>query len=69
MNNEGQAIIFSAQCMPYEIWTPKTGKIETIGGMSAGNGVGGLGRYSDDGTKIAAVMYSDEIKVIGLNLK
>lgn len=63
VNNEGQAIIFSAQCMPYEIWTPKTGKIETIGGMSAGNGVGGLGRYSDDGTKIAAVMYSDEIKV------
>lgn len=63
VNNEGQAIVFAGQCKPYEIWTPKTGEVKTIGGTSAGSGIGGLGRYSDDGTKVAAVMYSDEIKV------
>lgn len=57
VNNEGQAIIFVDQCKPYEIWTPKTGEIKTIGGISAGNGIGGLGRYSDDGARISAVMY------------
>lgn len=63
VNNEGQAIIFDDQCKPYEIWTPMTGEIKTIGGVSAGNGVGGLGRYSDNGSRIAAVMYSDNINV------
>lgn len=63
VNNEGQAIIFVDQCKPYEIWTPKTGEIKTIGGISAGNGIGGLGRYSDDGARISAVMYSDNINV------
>lgn len=63
VNNEGQAIVFVDQGKPYEIWTPTTGDIKTIGGISAGNGVGGLGRYSDDGASIAAVMHSDKINV------
>lgn len=63
VNNEGQAIVFVDQGKPYEIWTPTTGDIKTIGGISAGNGVGGLGRYSDYGASIAAVMHSDKINV------
>lgn len=63
VNNEGQAIIYSDQNQPYNIWTPQTGEIKEIGGISAGNGIGGVGSFSDNGTKISAVMQSDEIAV------
>lgn len=63
VNNDGQAIIFKQQRKPYEIWTPRTGERKIIGGESAGSGVGGLGSFSDDGSRVSAVKYSDAIIV------
>lgn len=63
VNNDGEAIIFKDQNEPYEIWNPHTGDINLIGGISAGNNVGGLGRFSDDGKYVSAVMYSKDIAV------
>lgn len=63
VNNNGEAIIYDNQSAPYEIWNPITDKRTVIGGVAAGNGVGGLGRFSEDGKKVAAVMYSEEIKL------
>lgn len=63
VNNEGQAVISNNWNDPYNIWTPQTGEIKEIGGVSAGNNVGGIGAFADDGKTIGAVMYSDEIQV------
>lgn len=63
VNNEGEAIIFKDQMQPYEIWNPRTGERNEIGGTAAGNGVGGLGTFSDDGSLVSAVRYSDAINV------
>lgn len=63
VNNDGEAIVFKNQMEPYEIWNPRTGERTEIGGTAAGNGVGGLGTFSDDGSLVSAVRYSDAIKV------
>ena len=63
VNNKGQAVIFVNQNEPYEIWTPQTGEIKTIGGISAGNNIGGVGSFTDDGKTVSAVMFSDDISV------
>lgn len=63
VNNEGEAIVFKNQMQPYEIWNPRTGERTEIGGTAAGNGVGGLGTFSDDGSLVSAVRYSDAINV------
>lgn len=63
VNNDGEAIVFKNQMEPYEIWNPRTGERTEIGGTAAGNGVGGLGTFSDDGSLVSAVRYSDAINV------
>lgn len=63
VNNDGQAIIYKDQTRPYEIWNPRTGERTEIGGAAAGNGIGGIGSFSDDGSLVSAVRYSDAIKV------
>lgn len=63
VNNEGQAIISNNWNDPFNIWTPQTGNIQLIGGVSAGNNVGGEAHFTDDGKTIGAVMHSDKIAV------
>lgn len=41
---------------PYYLWTPEEDDIFMIGGVTAGNGIGGVARFTDDGRKVAAVM-------------
>lgn len=41
---------------PFYLWTPEEDDIFMIGGVTAGNGIGGVARFTDDGRKVAAVM-------------
>lgn len=43
VNNDGEVLIMNNICSPYNIWKPKSniGDITEIGGISAGNGIGG----------------------------
>ena len=64
VNNDGQAVVSSFNWNePYNIWTPETGEVKEIGGVSAGNNVGGIGAFSEDGKRVSASVYSDRIKV------
>lgn len=63
VNNNGEAIGYVDQVSPYEIWIPQMGERIEIGGISAGNGIGGLGRFSDDGNLISGVRYNDNIRI------
>lgn len=62
VNNNGEAIGFVDQCSPYEIWIPQMGERIEIGGISAGNGIGGLGSFSDDGRLVSGVRYNENVK-------
>ena len=63
VTNEGVAVGYPDQYSPYYIWDAPNNNMYMIGGVSAGNGVGGVGRFSDDGKTILATMMSDSIPV------
>ena len=64
VTNEGQAVVSSFNWnTPYFIWDSQTGDLKEIGGVTAGNNVGGVGRFTEDGKTVGAVMRSDEIRV------
>lgn len=50
VNNNGEVLIYSNQCTPYNIWRPKNriDDITEIGGISAGNGIGGAPKWTED---------------------
>lgn len=57
VTNEGLVVgAPTAWNSPYYLWNPGTGELTEIGGVSAGEGIGGVARFTDDGKKVAAVM-------------
>lgn len=63
VNNEGIVVGHDNQNSPNYLWNPATQEITEIGGISAGNNIGGVGQFSDDGKFIVSSMPSNEISV------
>ncbi len=63
VTNDGIAVGSPGQNQPFYLWNPFSGEYTLIGGVSAGNGVGGVARFSDDGKMLAASMHSDTLQV------
>lgn len=65
VNNDGEVLIYDDICVPYNIWKPKTdiNNITEIGGISAGNGIGGQARWTDDGRFVTGVTPWDNILI------
>ncbi|MGI6223395.1 MAG: T9SS type A sorting domain-containing protein [Prevotella sp.] len=63
VTNDGKAVGASNQNQPFYIWDAINNTYTLIGGISAGNGVGGNAHFSDDGKLISAPMQSDSITV------
>lgn len=63
VNNNGEVLVHSDICEPVKIWTPMTGEYKEIGGISAGNGIGGVARFSADGRKISSTMPVEKFDV------
>lgn len=49
VTNEGLAVFSGDQNTPFNIWNPRTGEVKEIGGISAGQGIGGCAAFSLDG--------------------
>lgn len=63
VTNEGMAIVAGDWNTPYYLWNPVTDEYTYIGGVSAGNGIGGLGRISEDGRFVTASARFDRIEI------
>ena len=63
VTNEGIVVGNKDQNTPYFLWDPQTQELTEIGGIGAGNGIGGVGQFSDDGKRVAYTMPSNEIAV------
>lgn len=61
--NDGRAVGSPDQNMPFYVWNPMENTYTEIGGISAGNGIGGVARFSADGKLISASMPCDSIPV------
>lgn len=57
------AVGYNDQNQPFYIWDAVNNTQKLIGGISAGQGVGGIPRFDESGKLIAAPMQSDKIKV------
>lgn len=66
VNNEGLVAGSQDQNQPILLWNPFENTFENIGGISAGNGIGGVARFSGDGKFVTAPMPYDAIP---LNVK
>lgn len=64
VTNEGVAVGYNDQNCPFYIWDAVNNTQKLIGGISAGQGIGGIPRFSEDGKLIAAPMQSDRINVL-----
>lgn len=64
VTNEGVAVGYNDQNQPFFIWDAVNNTQRLIGGISAGQGVGGVPRFSESGLLIAAPMESDRINVL-----
>ncbi|MGN0237081.1 MAG: T9SS type A sorting domain-containing protein [Lepagella sp.] len=64
VTNEGVAVGYQDQNCPFYTWDPYTNEYVNIGGISAGQGVGGNPHFSGDGKLIAGPMPSDQISII-----
>lgn len=53
------------QCSPYNIWKPKNdiNDITEIGGISAGNGIGGEAKWTEDGKFVTGTTPWDNIVI------
>lgn len=63
VTNEGIAVGYNDQNCPFYLWDAVNDTQKLIGGISAGQGVGGVPRFDEDGKLIAAPMESDKINV------
>ena len=63
VNNDGLVVGTPSQNTPFYLWNPADGSVEKIGGISAGEGVGGVASFTDDGKTIAANTYIDTVKL------
>ena len=63
VTNEGVAVGYNDQNCPFYIWDAVNGTMKLIGGISAGQGVGGNPSFPDNGKCVAAPMQSDKINV------
>lgn len=63
VTNEGVAVGYNDQNCPFYIWDAVNGTMKLIGGISAGQGVGGNPHFPDNGKFVAAPMQSDNINV------
>lgn len=64
VSNDGLVVGTADQFRPYKLWNPWTGSLTEIGGISAGNGVGGDARFTNDGKLITGAMPYDKIPVV-----
>lgn len=64
VNNDGLVVGAPNQVRPHYLWNPHDGSMTLIGGVSAGNGIGGVARFSGDGKYVYAPMQSDAIGVV-----
>ena len=72
VNNDGVAVGYPDQRNPYYLWravekgpNQSAEDLELIGGMGPGSGIGGHGRFSDDGKIISAVTLADVLMRAG----
>lgn len=65
VNNDGEVLIMENQCSPYNIWKPKNdiNDITEIGGVSAGNGIGGEAKWTEDGKFVTGTTPWDNIVI------
>lgn len=65
VNDNGEVLISKNQCSPYNIWKPadNINDITEIGGISAGNGIGGQARWTDDGKFVTGVTPWENIAI------
>lgn len=63
VTNEGLVVVAGDQNTARYLWNPFTDEYTYIGGISAGNGVGGLGRISEDGRFVVSTAEFDRIEV------
>ena len=61
VNNEGLVVGSQDQNQPILLWDPFDNTFTNIGGISAGNGIGGVARFSGDGKFVTAPMPYDAI--------
>ena len=68
VNNDGLVVGSQDQNMPILLWDAKKGgdasAFTNIGGISAGQGIGGVARFSGDGKFVTAPMPCDAIPVV-----
>lgn len=63
VTNEGVAVGYNDQNQPFYIWDAVNDTQKLIGGISSGQGVGGVPRFDESGKLIAAPMESDRINI------
>lgn len=65
VNNDGEVLISDGICRPYFIWKPKNiiDDITEIGGVSAGNGIGGEAKWTDDEKFVTGVTPWENISI------
>ncbi|MGI6222691.1 MAG: T9SS type A sorting domain-containing protein [Prevotella sp.] len=61
VTNDGRVVGTTGQNKPFQIWNYKDNTLVEIGGCSAGQGVGGQARFSDDGSFIVGPMYNENL--------
>lgn len=59
VSDEGIVAGSFGQTQPYYLWNPANGELREIGGVSAGNGVGGSVKFSADGNYLSGTMYTE----------
>lgn len=59
VSNEGLVVGYYDQRSPYYLWDTKSNDMKEIGGVSAGEGIGGQAKFSADGKYISATMWTD----------
>ena len=68
VNNEGVVVGSQDQNQPILLWDAKAGSgmsaVTNIGGISAGQGIGGVARFSGDGRLVTAPMPYDSIPLV-----
>lgn len=59
VSNEGIVVGSYNPLSPYILWNPNGGSMKEIGGVSAGEGIGGKAQFSADGKFLSGTMYYD----------
>lgn len=59
VSNDGFVVGYYDQSSPYSLWNPESGEMTEIGGVSAGNGIGGKAKFSVDGKYISGTMWTE----------